>query len=486
MIKRNNREGRYMSLFYFIFTSMFLILLIHFDCYSFNIFGFEVHWLCFVLLFMFLLKIFVSALRLFFWRMNYENRVSNDFMESSHQRINTDIPPYGVGWYFLTKSSEIKKGEIKSFYIFEKELILFRSTKKPFNVHLVSAICPHLGANLKEGIVEEDNIICGFHCWKFCGKTGKCIDIPYANNIKIPKQAKISNYEIFEQNGFIYVWYGSSKPSWKIPNIHKMSLPTTFCDNLNPNYGYHGSSLHEVSVHMQEIGENGADNVHLIFLHTSYIFRFFRFIGFNHTWKTSWKNNKSKFTYDEPYRFPLFKTKKAYDNINRDDDDDKNNNENNNNNNNNNNEEKKLVNEKINKNNHLAHCNLQQQTSWLNLPIPGSLVKVRVNMVGPALVFIHLDTVFGRIYIKQCITPTRPQFQIVRHYIFSDNTVPRVIAKLVLKSVIIQFERDTKIWNTKDYVHKPILVKEDGKILEFRRWFSQFYSDYDDNKYLDW
>lgn len=40
----------------------------------------------------------------------------------------------------------------------------------------------------------------------------------------------------------------------------------------------------------------------------------------------------------------------------------------------------------------------------------------------------------------------------------------------------LQFERDITIWNNKQYLPKPLLVKEDSSIQRHRRWYSQFYS----------
>jgi hypothetical protein len=36
--------------------------------------------------------------------------------------------------------------------------------------------------------------------------------------------------------------------------------------------------------------------------------------------------------------------------------------------------------------------------------------------------------------------------------------------------------QDIPIWEHKRYVERPVLVKGDGQIMEFRRWASQFYT----------
>ena len=57
-----------------------------------------------------------------------------------------------------------------------------------------------------------------------------------------------------------------------------------------------------------------------------------------------------------------------------------------------------------------------------------------------------------------------------------NQQVPRAFAKFVLKSLLIQFERDIPIWNNKVFLPNPLVVKQDGAIPQFRRWYSKFYS----------
>jgi len=55
--------------------------------------------------------------------------------------------------------------------------------------------------------------------------------------------------------------------------------------------------------------------------------------------------------------------------------------------------------------------------------------------------------------------------------------VPRWFGKFVLNNLVVQFERDVPIWDNKTYLPNPMVIKEDGDILRYRRWFSQFYSE---------
>jgi nitrite reductase/ring-hydroxylating ferredoxin subunit len=41
-------------------------------------------------------------------------------------------------------------------------------------LHAVEDLCPHLGFPLSEGIVQEGEIICGWHGWRICLDDGSC------------------------------------------------------------------------------------------------------------------------------------------------------------------------------------------------------------------------------------------------------------------------------------------------------------------------
>lgn len=88
------------------------------------------------------------------------------------------------------------------------------------------------------------------------------------------------------------------------------------------------------------------------------------------------------------------------------------------------------------------------------------------------------------------------------HMIQAEPSVPRVLAKFFLSSILKQFERDIPIWTTKTFVTKPLVVKGDGKycllavclfvsfppslsdclsssgpLLQYRRWVQQFFEE---------
>jgi nitrite reductase/ring-hydroxylating ferredoxin subunit len=41
-------------------------------------------------------------------------------------------------------------------------------------IYAVEDLCPHLGFPLSEGLVQEGEIICGWHGWRVCLDDGSC------------------------------------------------------------------------------------------------------------------------------------------------------------------------------------------------------------------------------------------------------------------------------------------------------------------------
>ncbi len=129
---------------------------------------------------------------------------------------NANVIPHG--WYWALPSHELKQGQIRELKLFREKWVLFRGESG--QVHAIEAYCPHMGAHLKEGKVEGDEIRCGFHGWKFSGG-GVCSDTPCLREISkqfpIPTQR---NLQVAERFGMIWVHSESqsdSKPQSQDP-----------------------------------------------------------------------------------------------------------------------------------------------------------------------------------------------------------------------------------------------------------------------------
>lgn len=230
-----------------------------------------------------------------------------------------------------------------------------------------------------------------------------------------------NSYHVTEKNQMIFIWYDErdgAKPTWEVPvaadGIHKR------------NWRFHGKVTHEISCHIGEIAENGADTAHLNFVHGGFITH--ELLGldrilpgmFKHTWAATWTPQSGA-------------------------------------------------------NSHIAQMNLQTGISFYDYIIPMITVDSNISQIGPGIVQLLFPTPFGKILVQETITPLATNLQRAENVVWAEKTVPRFMAKFILNALTIQFERDIPIWNNKRWVRAPMAVKEDGPILKYRRWTKQFY-----------
>ncbi|XP_009474357.1 PREDICTED: cholesterol desaturase daf-36-like, partial [Nipponia nippon] len=302
-----------------------------------------------------------------------------------------------------------------------EQLAAFRT--QDGQAYVVDAYCPHLGANLAAGGRVVGNCIeCPFHGWQFRGEDGKCTRIPYAE--KVPDFARVRTWQSCEVNGMLLVWYHCEGvgPTWAVPEQREIATK---------EWVFRGQTEHLVDAHIQEIPENAADTAHLAFLHGPAILggsdlRYTRsklWDFMKHIWKAEWRPEP------EP-------------------------------------------------NEHCSRLLVQHTATVFGKHLSLMDLTVSARQVGPGLVFLIFEHAFlGHGIILQTVTPLEPLLQNVVHKIYYQKNVPAIIPKFILRAECIQFERDITIWNNKQYLPKPLLVREDASIQKHRRWYAQFYSE---------
>jgi phenylpropionate dioxygenase-like ring-hydroxylating dioxygenase large terminal subunit len=162
------------------------------------------------------------------------------------------------GWYWACRSHELKAGKTRALNFLGKELVLFRG--EDFNVRAMDAYCPHMGAHLAEGRVEQNSLRCLFHYWKFSSE-GKCVEIPCQNQHDLVP--KIQTWPVQEKYGLIWIWLGQEArhPVPFVPDIGPGEcdsiLGNSFVKNCHPNVvminaidAQHFNSVHNIPVEL--------------------------------------------------------------------------------------------------------------------------------------------------------------------------------------------------------------------------------------------
>lgn len=333
-------------------------------------------------------------------------------------------PAFPNGWFVLAESRDIKPGQIKHVSALGTEFAVFRGEESE-KIFVTDAYCPHLGANITVGgSIRGDCVTCPFHEWSFDGNTGKCMDIPYAE--KIPESAKLSTKTYMEANGLIYVWFHSDniEPTWFPPVLDQLS------PSAPKSWVYQGRNEYEISSHIQDIPENGADVAHLNAVHKTTILA-----GGE---PSQWVQKLTQWAWHEWGVQWAPETEEGQE--------------------------------------HRARVELKHEMKVFG-GIPLFSLNVVGEQIGPALVHLHFESFMGKGVMIQYVLPLEPMLQKIVHVFYTQRTWLAPYAKMVLLGESILLERDIAVWNSKTYADRPFLVKEDHLIRQHRRWYSQFYSE---------
>jgi nitrite reductase/ring-hydroxylating ferredoxin subunit len=192
-------------------------------------------------------------------------KYSREFLNRA-RNVKLFPPPYPNTWYQILRSSEVRRGEVKTLQLLGKELVAFRDHAGVLGV--LNAFCPHLGAHLgKGGVVNAaGHLKCPFHEWTFA-TDGKCQSIPYCTK-DIAEYSHIHQgaYRVLEKFGLVFLWYHSDgEPPRFGVEMHVIEQPCLPCDSLIRE----GSSM-LFNMHMMEPSLNTQDWYHFSTTHASY------------------------------------------------------------------------------------------------------------------------------------------------------------------------------------------------------------------------
>lgn len=134
-------------------------------------------------------------------------------------------------WYILALENEVPaKAPIKRF-LYETAYVLFRDEKG--QVAVLKDQCIHRGAQLSLGSIENGQIRCPYHGWKFDGK-GALTEIPSDGPEVAEKKTWCASHPpVVVQDGCVWIWPGEvnmagNGPQWRFPRAGDRSVVQYF------------------------------------------------------------------------------------------------------------------------------------------------------------------------------------------------------------------------------------------------------------------
>ena len=189
-----------------------------------------------------------------------------DLQRERHERLTRLGPGTALGnylrrfWHPVATSADLKKDAIVPAIpvtLLGEKLALYRCDDG--SLGLVQERCPHRGAALSYGVVEDDCIRCPYHLWKF-DKSGQCIDQPAESKTSTMKdRIKIAAYPVQEMGGLIWAYLGPAP----VPVLPRWEYVVR--DDYKQDIG-----VSRVPCNWLQVAENTMDPVHIETLHMMY------------------------------------------------------------------------------------------------------------------------------------------------------------------------------------------------------------------------
>ena len=135
-----------------------------------------------------------------------------------------------------------------------ERLVLFRNDDGELG--LIGRHCPHRGADLCFGRLEDNGLRCPFHGWHF-DRTGQCVEQPgEPEGSRFFEKIKTTGYPVVEKNGIVFAYMGPGEPP---------PFPALDCFAAPDSHVFAFKGLWECNW-LQAL-EVGIDPVHASFLH---------------------------------------------------------------------------------------------------------------------------------------------------------------------------------------------------------------------------
>ena len=135
-----------------------------------------------------------------------------------------------------------------------ERLVLFRDESG--SLGLIQRHCPHRGADLCFGRLEDNGLRCPFHGWHF-DRSGQCVEQPgEPEGSRMRENIKARSYPVVEKNGVIFAYMGPGDPP---------AFPALDCFAAPDSHVFAFKGLWECN--WLQAMEVGIDPVHASFLH---------------------------------------------------------------------------------------------------------------------------------------------------------------------------------------------------------------------------
>ncbi|MGH7089130.1 MAG: Rieske 2Fe-2S domain-containing protein, partial [Stellaceae bacterium] len=143
---------------------------------------------------------------------------------------------------------------LKPVRLLGEDLVLFRDERGQFG--LLERHCPHRGADLAYGRLEDGGLRCAFHGWLF-DVQGRCLETPAEPlGSRLADSVRQHGYRVAERGGILWAYLGAGESP---------AFPTFDCFRAPPSHVFAFKGL--IACNWLQALEVGIDPAHASYLH---------------------------------------------------------------------------------------------------------------------------------------------------------------------------------------------------------------------------
>jgi nitrite reductase/ring-hydroxylating ferredoxin subunit len=126
-------------------------------------------------------------------------------------------------WHPICLGSEVAPGDVAGFDFLDGRVIVMRG--EDGRAQVLSAYCPHLGADLAAGCVVDGTVRCAFHHWQY-DASGRCVRT--AAGDPPPPTARLFRFPTIERFGLVFAFNGT-EPLFELPGFDTPDSELLWC-----------------------------------------------------------------------------------------------------------------------------------------------------------------------------------------------------------------------------------------------------------------
>lgn len=122
-------------------------------------------------------------------------------------------------WFVVCKAGDVAKGKVIGRNFLDGRVLVYRGEDGVAQV--LSAYCPHLGADISAGWVAGNQVVCPFHAWEY-GRDGLVCKTAIGD--PAPQNTGLFRFPTVERWGLIFAFNGI-EPLWQLPDFYDENGP---------------------------------------------------------------------------------------------------------------------------------------------------------------------------------------------------------------------------------------------------------------------